>query len=164
MKEPSPLYPQAKTFEQKREEDAERQKRYSKRLPRFAWFGVPVFGTLLFLAVVSFVYSLPLFWQNGSQAMIFFSFFIWVVIAGLFVAWGVYASNSLYAYAASLRFFWIGYICNCTLLLILAGFGVLYGIDPWVRIGIFTGFHFALLGGLSWLLLYVNRKYPLREK
>lgn len=164
MKKPYQLYPQAKTLEQKLKEDKIRQERYRRLLPKFAWIGVPVIGSLLFAGVVSFVYSLPMFWAAGNQAMVFFSFAIWIGVAGCVIAWVFYVNASLYAYAASRSFFWIGYIAVGTLLLVLFGYGVLPAMNPWVSIGIFTLIHFVLIGILSSLLFFMNRSYPSGER
>ncbi|UTX51046.1 hypothetical protein KI440_02455 [Candidatus Saccharibacteria bacterium TM7i] len=123
----SSLYPTPKTQQQRDEDDRLRQERLRQRLPKAPWLTVPLFGALVFWIAVRFIDIFPDMWSTAHIAFVFFSFALWLGVAGLVIWWAVYTHRMLYKYGASRLVFWVGYAVTLLILFGLHTTGVTKG-------------------------------------
>ena len=103
------LYPTPKTSQQRLEDDARRQERFKRQLPKLPWLTVPLFGVVSTGLVIWFIDIVPGMWAAGNTAFIFFTFALWLFFGSLVLSWVLFTNKMLYAFARSARVFWFAY-------------------------------------------------------
>lgn len=114
-----PLYPTPKTPEERRADDSDRRRRQAKQLPKLNWLVIPVFGSVALWCVLQFIRSIPDLWNTEDMGPIFFSFSLWLGIAGIAIWWAFDTNRRLYAHGKPRATFWVSYviIAICTIAL-----------------------------------------------
>lgn len=100
------LYPTPKTQAERDADDARRAERYRRQLPKLPWATIPLLGAGTLYLLIEFIRITPEMWADGSSAFIFFTFFMWLVVAGGMVVWARYTYKVLYAHNLSSVIFW----------------------------------------------------------
>lgn len=110
------LYPEPKTYEQRKEDDKRRQEIYRSHLSKHPHFTIAVRGSVVFGLVMWFVQNLNAWWFSGgddraaAMSNVFFSFFIGVLVMLLAVAWIKYVNKQLYGFQSVPEAqFWLTY-------------------------------------------------------
>lgn len=103
------LYPSPKTVDQQRADDEEREALYQRKLPKYPFLTIPFFGTFVFIGGLIFAQNILKMWMTGSIGVIFFSFALWLVLCGSFVAWVRYSNAVLYSLGRASTLFWAGF-------------------------------------------------------
>lgn len=120
----SKLYPNPKTYEERKADSEKRQEMYRSRLPKSPHLVIALYGSGVFGLAVWFVQNLNTWWLDSSNpavamSRVFFSFSIALMLLFLFVAWVNYANKLLNALQNATNLFWIVYGVLVTALLLL---------------------------------------------
>lgn len=99
------LYPVAKTFDQRAQDDRDRERRIIARQPRFVRFQMALYTSVLVSTVLAYILGVQVMWSTGSTPAIFFSFGIALVIVFSVIACLRYVAKCFYVFNRSVVLF-----------------------------------------------------------
>lgn len=108
------LYPEPKTYEQKKEDDKLRQQSYRRHWPKYPYLNIAVYGSAVLGLMIWFVQNLNTWWFSSSNkgivmSTVFISFAIFLVPAFLLITWIVYVNKQFSYFGGMVRLFWLVY-------------------------------------------------------
>jgi hypothetical protein len=116
----SSLYPEAKTFAQRADDDDNRRLREIRRQPKFIRAKITLYSTILIAAITWFVLTAQAMWLSGSIAIIFLSFGISLAFTGLVIAYLYFIRRTFYDFNRSASIYVI------TELILITGVSILF--------------------------------------
>ena len=144
------LYPQPKTYEQKEQDTKLLQRAYRLHWPKYPYFNIAAYGSVLLGLTVWFVQNLYNWWFGNSDwgltmSTIFFSFVIWLVLTLLLIVWVNYTNKQFAYFGGMIRVFWIVYTILTAVLLVLWLSGWIWDYTNILCIPVLTVFHFIVM-------------------
>lgn len=110
------LYPEPKTYEQRREDDKRRQEIYRSHLSKHPHLTIALRGSIVFGLVMWFVQNLNAWWFSGgddraaAMSNVFLSFLVGGMVMFLAVLWIKYVNKQLYGFQSVAEAqFWLVY-------------------------------------------------------
>jgi hypothetical protein len=146
----SRLYPEPKTYEQKKQDVALLQQSYRLHWPKYPFLNIAAYGSIVLGVIIWFVQSLNTWWFGSgdwglTMSTVFFSFAIWIMLVFLLIAWVNYV-NKLFSYFGSMiRVFWLVYTILIVVLLVLWLSGWLWEYTNILWPPILTVIHFIVV-------------------
>lgn len=144
------LYPEPKTYEQRKQDDRLRQQSYRRQWPKYPYLNIATYGSAVLGLVIWVAQNLHVWWFGSSDygitmSTVFFSFAIGFGLAFLLIAWINYV-NKLFSYFGSMiRVFWLVYAVFVTVLLVLWLSGGIWEYTNILWIPVLTVFHFIVV-------------------
>ena len=118
------LYPEPKTYNQRKQDDKLRQQAYRRHWPKHPDLNIAAYGSALLGFLVWFLQNLSSWWFGSSDygitmSTVFFTFALGLAIAFLAITWVNYV-NKLFTYFGGLvQIFWLAYTLFAAVLLTL---------------------------------------------
>ncbi len=115
------LYPEPKTYEQRKEDDKLRLQSYRRHWPKYPYLNIAAYGSAVLGLIMLVIQNLYAWWFGSSDlaitmSVVFFSFTIWLIVAFLLIAWVSYV-NKQFSYFGGIRVFWLVYSVLAAVLL-----------------------------------------------
>ena len=92
------LYPSAKTYQQRRDDDRHQQEMRQKRLPKYPTLRIAVYGSISLGLVAALVLNIERLWMNDSITPVFLSFAAFIGLIFTVFAWVKYCLYIGYVY------------------------------------------------------------------
>lgn len=108
------LYPEPKTYNQRKQDDKLRQQAYRRHWPKRPYLNIAAYGSIVLGLVIWFMQNLGA-WVFGSSdkgitmATVFFSFALGLGLFFLIISWINYANKLFSYFGGRLQIFWIVY-------------------------------------------------------
>lgn len=146
----SSLYAKPKTYVQKKEDDLVRQVRLRRLRPKYPYFNIALYGSVVFAFIIWFGQNLGRWWiGNGTDIAatmgnVFLAFGLGVVGLALFVRWILYTHEQLTHFNGLPRLFWAIYAGAVLGMVALWLSGVGGGYENIVWVPLLGVIHFAV--------------------
>jgi len=144
------LYPNPKTYEQKKQDEKLLQKSYRHQWPKYPYLNISTYGSTIFGLIIWFSQNIKTWWfGNGDfglvMSTVFFSFAIWLIVAFSFIAWINYVNKQFSYFGGMTRLFWLIYIILIALLLTLWQSGWIWGYTNTLWVPVLAILHFIVM-------------------